>query len=68
VARLDDLAGYLPLAGEIERFWLEPGHRESSNWRNHRDINDVMLATSLAPAGYLGPGGRPPAAVVRAAE
>jgi hypothetical protein len=47
------LLAYAPLGREIEAFWLEPGHRESGHWREHRDINLVMLATSLAPDGYL---------------
>jgi hypothetical protein len=51
---LDDIARYEPLAGQVGRFWLEPAHRVAASWRDHRDINDVMLATSLAPAGYLG--------------
>jgi hypothetical protein len=53
---IDELARYQPLAEHIERFWLEPASRESRTWREHRDINDVMLATSLAPEGYLGVG------------
>lgn len=48
-----DLMSHQPLAGRIERFWLEPSRRESRAWCDHRDINDVMLATSLAPGGYL---------------
>jgi hypothetical protein len=47
------LLAYAPLGREIEAFWLEPPHRESAPWREHRDINRVMLATSLAPDGYL---------------
>jgi hypothetical protein len=39
--------------GEIEGFWLEGRNRESETWREHRDINMVMLATSLAPDGFL---------------
>ena len=38
----------------IEAFWNEPVHRDNSTWMDHRDINTVMLATSLAPDGYLG--------------
>ena len=53
---LRDLARYRPLASHIERFWLEPARRESRAWGDHRDINDVMLATSLAPGGYLAVG------------
>jgi hypothetical protein len=45
--------GYLPLAGIIERFWLDNKNREDGNWQEHRDINMVMLATSLAPEGFL---------------
>jgi len=54
---LDEISRYQPLADHIERFWLESANRESASWRDHRDINDVMLATSLAPAGYLAVGG-----------
>ena len=31
----------------------EPGHQSAKTWREHADINNVMLATSLAPEGYL---------------
>jgi len=51
--KIGELAGYLPLAGEIEDFWLEGRNRESETWREHREINMVMLATSLAPDGFL---------------
>jgi hypothetical protein len=47
------LIQYLPLSETIENFWLESGNREGSIWREHHDINMVMLATSLAPDGYL---------------
>ena len=50
---IEALAGYLPLAGEIEGFWLEGRNREAGTWRDHREINMVMLATSLAPDGFL---------------
>jgi hypothetical protein len=53
-ALLRGLARHRPLAAHIERFWLEPFRREGRSWCDHRDINDVMLATSLAPGGYLG--------------
>lgn len=51
--KIGELAGYLPLAGEIERFWQEGRNRESESWREHREINMVMLAASLAPDGFL---------------
>ncbi len=52
-ARLSGLARFLPLIERIERFWLEPINQQSHSWTGHRDINSVMLATSLAPEGYL---------------
>ncbi|MFZ1745350.1 MAG: hypothetical protein WBO24_06720 [Nitrospirales bacterium] len=52
-ARLSGLARFLPLIESIENFWLEPSNQQSHTWTGHRDINSVMLATSLAPDGYL---------------
>jgi hypothetical protein len=51
--QLETLTGYLPLAAEIEKFWLDGKNREAETWREHREINMVMLATSLAPEGFL---------------
>ena len=51
--RLAALRRYLPLGNEIEAFWREPLNRESGSWSGHRDINEVMLATRLAPEGFL---------------
>jgi hypothetical protein len=42
-----------PLIEIIENFWLERANREAATWMEHRDINMVMLATSLAPDGFL---------------
>ena len=50
---IDRLARYVPLRGEIEAFWLQPTHRRGDTWLEHANINDVMLATSLEPAGFL---------------
>ncbi len=52
-AAMADLREHRQLGGAIEAFWLAPGNRESSSWQAHRDINEVMLATSLAPDGFL---------------
>jgi hypothetical protein len=41
------------LAAQIRSFWLDPEHRRSATWSEHEDINEVMLATSLTPEGYL---------------
>jgi hypothetical protein len=51
--QLEGLLRYAPLRDEIESFWLEPEHRRARSWSEHRDINEVMLATSLAPDGCL---------------
>jgi hypothetical protein len=50
---LKTLSRYLGLRETIETFWLEGKNRESDSWIEHRDINGVMLATSLAPDGFL---------------
>jgi hypothetical protein len=48
------LSPYRALSSQIESFWLEPANRTSDSWIEHQDINDVMLATCLAPEGFLG--------------
>jgi hypothetical protein len=53
-ARLDRLASYAPLRSAIEEFWLVPDHRRVASWLEHANINDVMLATTLEPDGFLG--------------
>jgi hypothetical protein len=41
------------LIEKIESFWLDSSNRAVKTWADHRDINGVMLATSLAPDGFL---------------
>ena len=50
---LKALSRYVGLKEIIETFWLERTNMESASWIAHRDINMVMLATSLAPDGFL---------------
>jgi hypothetical protein len=33
--------------------WLPLAHSPDELWQAHRDINDVMLATALAPETFL---------------
>jgi hypothetical protein len=47
------LMAAVPLAESIETFWLRPANRQSISWQAHENINTVMLATSLAPDGFL---------------
>jgi len=49
----EKLMQHVVLGEQIERFWLERKNRETAVWTEHRDINMVMLATSLIPDGYL---------------
>ena len=53
VRGFEPLARFAPMRSEIEAFWRVPAHREVASWREHEDINDVMLATSLLPNGFL---------------
>ena len=51
--QLERLDKFSYLSNEIESFWLQAAHQQGETWRDHLDINSVMLATSLAPDGYL---------------
>jgi hypothetical protein len=35
---------------------MEPTSQASTSWLDHRNINEVMLSTSLVPEGFLGSG------------
>lgn len=50
---LDALATYAPLGPFLLSFWLDAEHRRAPTWREHLDINEVMLASALAPDGVL---------------
>lgn len=50
---LEALRRFEWLRPEIEAFWLDPRHQTVRSWTEHRDINEVMLATSLMPEGFL---------------
>jgi hypothetical protein len=47
------VTAFLPLRDDVEGFWSEPRRRTSDTWREHQDIDDVMLATALLPDGFL---------------
>lgn len=51
--KVEALLQYMPLAEMIETFWVDSKNREAGSWLEHRDINMVMLATSLAPEGFV---------------
>jgi hypothetical protein len=47
------LLPYIPLGEAVRRFWTDDRNRDASSWTEHREINMVMLATALAPEGFL---------------
>jgi len=47
------LAKFVRVRAEIDAFWLTDDHRRARSWLDHEDINQVMLATSVAPEGFL---------------
>ena len=51
--RAEALMHYTPLAGAIERFWMDGNNRKADTWTGNPEINMVMLATSLAPGEFL---------------
>ena len=50
---LEKILRHKPLASKIIEFWLNPENQQAKSWQRHRNINMVMLATSLVPDGYL---------------
>ena len=50
---LQTLMQYIHMSGDIETFWRAPENQRTDTWVEHRDINEVMLATSLKPEGFL---------------
>jgi hypothetical protein len=51
--RTKALKQYEAFAEAIDKFWLEPEQQRVRSWTEHQEINMVMLATCLAPDGYL---------------
>ena len=52
--RFRRLLRHAPLAERSDKFWSDPANRRTAAWIEHADINGVMLAASLRPAGYFG--------------
>jgi len=50
---LGALEDFATLGRQIEAFWLDPEAQDAASWTGHEDINAVMLATALVPAGVL---------------
>jgi hypothetical protein len=52
--QLEALEPYQALGEAVTSFWRDEGNRKAGSWTEHREINMVMLATSLIPEGFLG--------------
>ena len=52
-AGVQALGTHVGLRAAIVSSWLHPEHQRVRTWSEHRDINEVMLATSLIPDGIL---------------
>jgi hypothetical protein len=52
-ALLTALTRFAPRRADLVSFWCEPARHAAPTWSEHRDINEVMLATALAPEGFL---------------
>ncbi|GAB2774822.1 hypothetical protein [Salinimicrobium soli] len=46
-SEIEELEKYRPMALEIEEFWLQEEHQQSSTWKEHENINMISLACSL---------------------
>jgi len=51
--RLAALARHAGIGPRITGFWRDRANRRTRSWAEHQDIDDVMLATALVPAGVL---------------
>lgn len=47
---LAELPGTADIGNRILAFWSDPKNRRAATWIEHRDINEVMLATALLDA------------------
>jgi hypothetical protein len=51
--RMGLLYRHLHLAEKIDDFWADPSQQHGKSWQEHRQINQVTLASSLLPNGFL---------------
>lgn len=52
-ACIDRLLRYKIIADRIENYWLAYITKSKHMWKEHRDINSIMLVTSLIPRTFL---------------
>jgi hypothetical protein len=51
--KVEAILAYVPLKEKIIQFWMSDKNRESPAWTGHKEISMVMLATGIAPDGFL---------------
>jgi hypothetical protein len=51
--RMPLLLRHESLADKIDAFWADADQQHGSSWQAHRQINQVTLASSLLPGGFL---------------
>jgi len=42
----NDITDYVALRDRILEFWSDESNRDNDTWRDHRNINEVMLASA----------------------
>ncbi len=50
---LENMSIFEFLCETVENYWMNPEHQKAVTWKEHVNINSVMLATSLIPEGFL---------------
>ena len=53
VQLLSSITQYADIVGRLPGGWLRASAQAGHAWSAHRDINEVMLATSLVPEGFV---------------
>jgi hypothetical protein len=53
---IDPILSYERLSDDIIGLWLPYAENPNESWRAHQDINEVMLATAIAPSTFLSVG------------
>jgi hypothetical protein len=48
-----EILAILPLAEQIETYWMDPELHSTNSWTNHLDMNEIMLASTLNPKCWL---------------
>ena len=51
--RFNDIKEYQVLGNIIEEFWVKNKNRKTNNWKEHQDINTVMLVILISSRDFL---------------